>query len=400
VLVIFVHGLTVRDDGRYQSLLKAVREGVQQELPVAHVDGCYWGDLGLGRFEGLSIPTGKEGQMGVGDGASGGGSVDDLRSLLIVDPDLELRLLQDPEGFVPATGGIDLSPPQVRDRNKTLLAMPPKLASALEAQLHGLLPTVPRSTVETEIAVATKGAAAAQRDLNTTDLAPALTRAITAHLRARWAATPDEERQPPDFPWGEVEESIALELTTLLGQAMGLDDLVKRGALNLLTPVLTRARPSTLKNMGTFIGDCFIYLKNRQVILDRMEKTIEPLAAAHPGPLWLIGHSMGGIISFDYASIYPRQIDRLVTVGSQVALFAELHSLGKVNVIGDGPQCSMPPTVKAWRNVYDEADILSFLAKPIFAAAVDSSFDTGAPFPDAHSAYWKRDGLYKLICAG
>jgi hypothetical protein len=53
-----------------------------------------------------------------------------------------------------------------------------------------------------------------------------------------------------------------------------------------------------------------------------------------------------------------------------------------------------------WLNVYDRADLLSFCAARVFpnvGGIVDAQIDAGVPFPAAHSAYWSREELYRLL---
>jgi pimeloyl-ACP methyl ester carboxylesterase len=139
------------------------------------------------------------------------------------------------------------------------------------------------------------------------------------------------------------------------------------------------------------------------VILQRLEDTVVNATADRRDPLWLVGHSLGGVICLDYATDTTRRVDRLVTVGSQPGLLGEwgvLRLNGQAH--GDREETSklpLPPSLESgrWLNVYDQNDVLSFLAEPVFTGVVDIPVDTHAPFPVAHSAYWNCAEVYSRL---
>lgn len=117
------------------------------------------------------------------------------------------------------------------------------------------------------------------------------------------------------------------------------------------------------------------------------------------------------MIAFDYAAD-PAFADRppinlLVTIGSQVALFAEYDLVQRATTpIELGPRTQRPiykePHVcDQWLNFYDPADFLSFPITRMFpgAAEGDQICTAGKPFPASHSAYWENDQLYAAIAA-
>jgi hypothetical protein len=119
-----------------------------------------------------------------------------------------------------------------------------------------------------------------------------------------------------------------------------------------------------------------------------------------PGPVVLLGHSLGGVIAFDLLAGVGEgelgKVQTLITVGSQVPLLYELGAL----TCGVNYGSSLPDGFPRWVNVYDKRDLLAYAGRELFAAdrCQDLEFDTGMPFPMAHSAYWDPDGgLYQLL---
>ena len=168
-------------------------------------------------------------------------------------------------------------------------------------------------------------------------------------------------------------------------------------------------RTSAGKRTAGFLGDVMTYTTQRGKTPDDAGQTIETVlsairAAAEQAsphdPLIVVAHSLGGEIVYDIASFFqPRiEIDTLVTVGSQVGLFAELGLLPGVPRELPTPAqarvCRIP-AVKTWINVIDKSDVLSFRANPIFEGAEDYRYKTGAPW--AHSAYFKQPLFYRRL---
>lgn len=114
--------------------------------------------------------------------------------------------------------------------------------------------------------------------------------------------------------------------------------------------------------MGRFAGDVFTYLDNRQPIIDRVLADVDnALAARRAGDdeIYLVGHSFGGIILYDILTHFRPDIPchLYVTVGSQVALFAEMGRLVDKDTIaaafgaGTATRCSVAPVAERWINI-------------------------------------------------
>jgi len=88
-------------------------------------------------------------------------------------------------------------------------------------------------------------------------------------------------------------------------------------------------------------------------------------------------------------------VSHLITAGSQAPFLYEvnaLHSLSKVKTL----PVHFPDK---WLNIYDESDILSFLAEPAFSPGRVTDFANESKLSPmaAHSAYWASDSVWKRI---
>src|SRR5204863_1948564 len=91
-------------------------------------------------------------------------------------------------------------------------------------------------------------------------------------------------------------------------------------------------------------------------------------AAAPDEPFVIIGHSLGGVITFDLLSHYrpELEVDLFVSVGSQVAHFEELKLFkASDKSIGTPKRATTPANIKRWINIYDEVDIFSYAAERV-----------------------------------
>ncbi|GAA4604738.1 hypothetical protein BJY16_005123 [Actinoplanes octamycinicus] len=172
------------------------------------------------------------------------------------------------------------------------------------------------------------------------------------------------------------------------------------------------ARPLVHRPSAIFLGDVFEYLAQRgragaegkiaRIVGDTIA---EAMTARRPGDerLVVIAHSMGGNIVYDLLSdLRPElECDLLVTVGSQVALFAELGMFGAVERPADAERDRVPalPNVRRWINVYDQQDGLSFAGARVFDGVEDYGYSTGAGLLGAHSTYFERPSFYQRLAA-
>jgi hypothetical protein len=158
-------------------------------------------------------------------------------------------------------------------------------------------------------------------------------------------------------------------------------------------------RPAASAMLGRFFGDIFAYLENRQPILDCVLADVESARAkVRDGDreLYLVGSSFGGIILYDILTAFRPDLacDLYVTVGSQVALFAEIGRLadkaGIAQAFAAGPQALVPrpPAAKRWLNIFDSTDFLGFGTRGVFAGVRDFRYNTEALPLVSHGAYF------------
>ena len=177
------------------------------------------------------------------------------------------------------------------------------------------------------------------------------------------------------------------------------------------TKVLAWSRHSLNATLGRFFGDVFIYMDGRGdqahagAIPQRLLNAWDTAVAAAPNePLVIIGHSLGGVISFDLLSHFrpDLQVDLFVSIGSQVAHFEEmkLFKASRKDIPGAaGDKAAKPANVKHWINVFDEVDIFSYSCKAIFADVHDYPYDTKTYVVKAHGAYFEQARFYERLRA-
>ncbi|WP_439366200.1 hypothetical protein ACNJYD_10080 [Bradyrhizobium sp. DASA03005] len=207
-------------------------------------------------------------------------------------------------------------------------------------------------------------------------------------------------------------------------QAFGIKDRIKEAVDelggwigNAASDAVLRAKRADLsKSVTYFLGDIFVYLKQRDVVgvqgvRDRIfEPILKDLIAAanvkknENEPLVVIGHSLGGVLLYDIltddqclkrlSDEAPKfKIDALLTVGSQPGFFADLKLYGDRGAA----LLPRPKSVSRWMNVYDFTDVFSFLCEPVFADVEDFGYDTSVDLLHAHSAYFQKPSFYKRL---
>jgi len=162
------------------------------------------------------------------------------------------------------------------------------------------------------------------------------------------------------------------------------------------------------ENLTRFVGDVCVYLIQRErqqpgLIGQSVVDAIRSAARRHPDePLIVLTHSMGGNIVYDVLTTFAKEVkvDAWVSVGGQVGMFEEMKIFAASNGLLVAPQQvrGLKPRVRYWLNVYDPADILSFLVKPVFAEAdEDLLFRTGESAIKAHGEYFNRPAFYEAL---
>ena len=173
------------------------------------------------------------------------------------------------------------------------------------------------------------------------------------------------------------------------------------------TKLLGWQRRSLNGTLGRFFGDIFVYLDGRGdkgapgAITKRILDAFDAARAAAPGePLVIIGHSLGGVISFDLLSYFRTDIDvdLFVTVGSQVSHFEEMKRFKSSDpAVGPPSRATAPPNIRRWINVFDEVDIFSYACDKVFDRVHDFHYDTQTYTIKAHGAYFDQDRFYSRL---
>ncbi|MFJ2962856.1 hypothetical protein ACIPIC_11175 [Streptomyces collinus] len=369
------------------------------------MESCDWGSA-LGtylRAGGASIPGFVE-QEGRGPAAPSPQDEDIARwALLYEDPFVELELLALTGG---STDRVSFAPGAVPPGDRVLFALS-GLADRETARAAWAKADLDMPLTE---AVAALGRAlvlrrAADAGGAAATALPRLTaRALTAYALAR--ADRDAGRLPAD-----VRDALVDRLTDELGgDVRAVPEAVSAAALfsarlfeNLLGSRLAVARRTAWSGRSVgFFGDVARYLVRGEAVRAFVAEAVREL----PGPVMLLGHSLGGVVAFDLlasgvlldgAGPGPSgrlgQVAALVTVGSQVPLLYELDALPS-RPYGVG----LPAGFPHWVNVYDRRDLLSYRAGEVFEGEVrDVEVDNRQPVSAAHSAYWANDRFHKVL---
>jgi hypothetical protein len=185
--------------------------------------------------------------------------------------------------------------------------------------------------------------------------------------------------------FGPAPDHGLKEVTDRLG-AFALD-----GAYGSAGWLLRRGRRKRIDDLA----DILYYQAHGKAIRDVVRKRIHDV----PGPVVLLGHSLGGIIAFDILATGGAglaQVQMLVTVGSQVPLLYELNAL----CCGFKFRTELAEDFPRWLNVYDRRDLLAYGGRVLFPGRCDDlPVNTKTPFPTAHGAYWDTDAFYTGLAA-
>jgi hypothetical protein len=235
-------------------------------------------------------------------------------------------------------------------------------------------------------------AARADRGLDVAALSEPMSRALTAGVCGLVTAG---EEWPGEFRWNDAAAAIGDALNQELGgQRRGM---IRQARGQALTYALRHGlRAKIMPGLSLFLGDVMAWFRNRDDILGRVDDAVADAGTA--GPLVLVGHSLGGVIAFEYCVQTNRDVALLATVGSQAGFFGELGVLNLTARRPDG-KLVVPAQVGMWRNFYDPDDALSFLAAPVLDRVTDIMIDTNAPFPIAHGEYWNLRATYQKLAA-
>ena len=393
--LLFVHGTGVRDIERS---IRHIRDGIgARGLPANRVSGAEWGravgppDLDIGPV----LPP-EARARDVEGGPTEAAVAVALWDLLVTDPLLELRILGEmaPTDDDRVVVGEAPADEQIKER---LRAADVGEAALVEAGVPAEALRVALDAVadsdEVGLAASARGSAV---DPN---LIEAAARSVVACLIAQDNSTKDRPRVESE----EARDALVLAIEKELapeGEGRGLGAAL---AGKVLAPLATRfamrRRAALMDPTTDFIRDVAFYVQHGERVRAFMLEELSKLPQDQP--VVLLGHSLGGIAAVDLLagrSGGPR-VDLLVTVGSQAPLLFLMDALDALSYRRNGPG-NRPFT--PWLNIYDSADLLSFLAAgawPNETGITDEAVSSGVPFPASHGAYWGNSRVYDLLAS-
>lgn len=389
--ILFIHGTGVRGPG-YEASLTALRLGlIKQGHTDLKVEGVPWGDdLGVAVTSeeiddvlptaavraALEAPTEFEVEA-------------ELWSILLDDPLFELRSIPlAPVERPPIRVGPNAEVATLADRINAIA--PVTTGDVTTSELRAAA-----GLITTAIARERMDALALESDTaRLPALYPAIARAIVAQaLQAhRWASGDG----PLALYVVEARNALVEVVRDSLGPQTrsGLDDVLRwsmKAAAARATAAIKTRRQQLLGKSAPGVGDIFHYLKRGDAIRDHIRAAMKACDAR-----WVLGHSLGGIMAVDILSspLAPTDVRGVVTLGSQSPYFLQVDALHTLRKAG-----SVHPPFVPWLNIFDRNDFLSFRAKAAFAHAgvQDLELTSGAPFPEAHGAYFHQRDVYKAI---
>ena len=147
-------------------------------------------------------------------------------------------------------------------------------------------------------------------------------------------------------------------------------------------------------------------MDDREAIVKRVLVDIDKAVAERDAPgskdrdLILVGHSFGGVILFDILTHFRPQLQcqLLVTVGSQVALFAEMgryvNQAPLTAAFAANQPAKRPGNVARWLNIFDLTDFVAFGVKDVFSGVEDFAFEADAYPLLSHAAYFDTPNFH------
>ena len=389
-VVVFVHGTGVREQGWAKSFAVVKQRLLGLDSKIA-VQGCFWGGSEGAelRDDGASIPDYVDTRRGDPLPAE-----EDLAlwAVLYTDPWYELRLLSNWP-----TGSGELAPGEV------------PTSVRFSEQVEGFVPSGELSRMLANYDLRSHfdaawsslrsapefgRAADAATDENLNELRKAVARALVAFMMVS-----AEDSGAPPIDGRTRDMIVAAVIGDLHGYGMGIASWLARPftgvALRMVTRQLARRRGTLSDVTSPAAGDIIRYQVRGSSIRRYLRQVVADAVAGDPGgPVTLLAHSLGGIACVDSLIEEPIPgVVRLVTVGSQAPFFYEIDALAALPY-----GKPLPDHFPAWLNIYDGRDFLSYIAAGVFPGRVtDQRVDNGQPFPQAHSAYWRNDAVWRHV---
>lgn len=381
--VVFVHGVSVRKEHDYYAPSEKTRDSLLRGIllpklapPTTAIFNPYWGDRAAQlAWQGKSLPSERTEKLG---------SSNEIVQRVAEEALIELGPGTKPERLLPE------------------LARKKGLPRAIDALWPAAALKQKDSDTDEFAKVAAAAAALAEKDPH-----PAwLNEVANNELFTERLLQETKKVMPPTT--GAVD---VLGIQDWWNAAVdGGKQLATSAAAAVLNPAVRAVRPAVNEKITYFVGDVFCYLRSREKngkdcpIVKTIGDAIQNASSLRSpaDPLIIIGHSMGGNISYDLLTNFMSDVkcDLFLTVGSQVALFEELKLFTKSDPAIKFPkQIGRPANVTRWINVFDLADVFSYQGKAVFGGIEDYEYSSGETVLTAHGAYLLQPNFYKRLKA-
>lgn len=415
--LIFVHGTTVRD---VSTSMAEIRKRSQRILGLGDSDiaAAEWGRaVGPPSRDFIkALPPEYKSRAALEDPAAPPREPTEAEiwALLLTDPSLELRLLRDQRTAAQnaagedAAGGISFGELPSGDRLKQIVRdLDPPQPQLDEAGFNESdFEDARRELLLDEATIKVMETSTGEDDPDLNDaLANSLVARMLRHSRLElwsskdvpgqdWSSEIAESAGPAAAVDASLRAALVDEVRLGLGSRTRGINLFKKVGGALATRIAVSKRADIMAPLAHFLHDVTFYLANRAAIQRVITESINE--AGDNSPVVLLAHSLGGIAAVDLLSRSDApHVDLLVTVGSQSPLLYLMDALEELKPDNAATRPKVP-----WLNIYNNDDLLSFCAERVFEdlhGIDDYPIDAKVPFPEAHSAYWRVDDVYKRI---
>jgi hypothetical protein len=407
--IVFVHGVSVRDDKGWEQLEILLRRYIApliaDDAAGVTISRCYWGDFGAKfRFGGASIPNSpimhllKNRPLATFSKAQLGKIRAVSQRLLKDDETGKRRLFK--SSHTEAQSEFKMSRLTEEDLSN-LLAQAVITNSGLDSEDSAIA-----SLAADEVAhEADTFEALAKCDTRQEEIQLLRERVAARYLKLKGHVKSSKSKLPV------LRDSLLINMLESVARTA-------HGAGFVLTRAAAEARSPINQFVTSFIGDVFAYLTERgdasapgwipATLLAALAEAHDIKVARGGEPLIVMSHSMGGQIVYDAVTHFlPRlpeyqnlKVDFWCACASQVGLFEELKLfLESDNRYGieSGDSVPYPPSkhLGYWWNVWDHNDFVSYSTKSIIADVDDEAYTTGMALVSAHSGYLTLPSFFR-----